>query len=129
MLGSAARAMGYRVAILDPDPDCPAAAVADRVVIGSYDDVGAALRLADASDVVTYELEHIAAEVVAALADYVPVRPGHRPLLVTQDRLAERRFIEDAGVAVAPWRAVRTADEAPGAAQGPGLAPRLQPPL
>ena len=108
MLDYAARAMGYRVAILDPDPDCPAAAVADHVVIGSYDDVGAALRLADLSDVVTYELEHIAAEVVATLARHVPVRPGHRPLLVTQDRLAERRFIEDAGIAVAPWRAVRT---------------------
>lgn len=24
MLGSAARALGYRVAVLDPDPDCPA---------------------------------------------------------------------------------------------------------
>ena len=35
MLGSAARAMGYRVAILDPDPDCPAAAGADRGVIGT----------------------------------------------------------------------------------------------
>ncbi len=34
MLGGAARAMGYRVAVLDPDPDCPAAAVADRVVVG-----------------------------------------------------------------------------------------------
>ena len=30
MLALAAREMGYRVAILDPDPDCPAAAVADR---------------------------------------------------------------------------------------------------
>ena len=129
MLGSAARAMGYRVAILDPDPDCPAAAVADHVVIGSYDDVGAALRLADLSDVVTYELEHIAAEVVATLARHVPVRPGHRPLLVTQDRLAERRFIEDAGIAVAPWRAVRTADEARAAADELGLPLRLKLPV
>ena len=121
MLGSAARAMGYRVAVLDPDPDCPAAAVADRVVIGSYDDVGAALRLADASDVVTYELEHVAAEVVAALAARVPVRPGHRPLVVTQDRLEERRFIESAGIAVAPWHDVRTIAEARAAAAELGL--------
>ena len=129
MLASAARAMGYRVAILDPDPDCPAAAVADHVIIGSYDDVGAALRLADVSDVVTYELEHIAAEVVAALADHVPVRPGHRPLLVTQDRLAERRFIEEAGIAVAPWRAVRTVEEARTAADALGLPLRLKLPI
>jgi 5-(carboxyamino)imidazole ribonucleotide synthase len=129
MLGSAARAMGYRVAILDPDPDCPAAAVADRVVIGSYDDVGAALRLADASDVVTYELEHVAADVVEALARRVPVRPGHRPLVVTQDRLAERRFIEGAGIAVAAWREVRTLAEAQAAAADLGLPLRLKLPI
>ena len=39
MLGFAARAMGYRIVVLDPDPDCPSAAVADRVVVGAYDDV------------------------------------------------------------------------------------------
>jgi 5-(carboxyamino)imidazole ribonucleotide synthase len=129
MLGSAARAMGYRVAILDPDPDCPAAAVADRVVIGSYDDIGAALRLADASDVVTYELEHVAADVVQTLAGLVPVRPGHRPLVVTQDRLEERRFIEGAGIAVAPWREVRTLAEARAAATDLGLPLRLKLPI
>ena len=43
MLAQAARAMGYRIAVLDPDPDCPAAALADEMVIGTYDDVGAAL--------------------------------------------------------------------------------------
>ena len=64
MLGLAARAMGYRIAILDPDPDCPAASVADRVIVGGYDDVGAALRLAHLCAVVTYELEHVAAAVV-----------------------------------------------------------------
>jgi phosphoribosylaminoimidazole carboxylase, PurK protein len=129
MLGSAARAMGYRIAILDPDPDCPAAAVADRVVVGSYDDVGAALRLADVSDVVTYELEHVAAEVVAALEARLPVRPGHGPLLVTQDRLAERRFVEGAGIAVAPWREVRSVAEARTAAAELGLPLRLKLPI
>jgi len=132
MLGSAARAMGYRVAVLDPDPDCPAAAVADRVVIGSYDDVGAALRLADASDVVTYELEHVAAGVVGAieaLEPRIPVRPGRGPLLVTQDRLAERRFVEGAGAAVAPWREVRSAADARAAAETLGLPLRVKLPI
>ncbi len=38
MLGFAARELGYRVAILDPDPDCPARAVADRQVVAAYAD-------------------------------------------------------------------------------------------
>src|SRR6266478_4559666 len=78
MLALAARAMGYRIAVLDPDPDCPAASVADHVVVGSYDDVGAALWLADRSAVVTYELEHVAGGVIEALEARLPVRPGHR---------------------------------------------------
>jgi 5-(carboxyamino)imidazole ribonucleotide synthase len=129
MLGSAARAMGFRVAILDPDPDCPAAAVADRVVIGSYDDVGAALRLADLSDVVTYELEHVAAAVVEAIEPHVPVRPGRHPLLVTQDRLTERRFVEDAGIAVAPWREVRSVADARASADDLGFPLRFKLPI
>ena len=129
MLGAAARAMGYRVAILDPDPDCPAAAIADRVVIGSYDDVEAAHRLADVSAVVTYELEHVAAEVVEALDARLPVRPGRRPLAVTQDRLAERRFVEGARVSVAPWREVRSVADARAAAAALGLPLRLKLPM
>jgi 5-(carboxyamino)imidazole ribonucleotide synthase len=128
MLALAARAMGYRIWVLDPDPDCPAAALADRVVVGSYDDVDAALRLASGADVVTYELEHVAAEVVAAVAELRPVRPGHRPLTVTQDRLAERRFVEAAGVAVAPWREVRTPGDVLAAADL-GLPLRLKVPF
>src|SRR4051794_21015929 len=126
MLAMAARAIGYRVAVLDPDPSCPAAAVADEVVVGRYDDVGAARRLAGMSDVVTYELEHVAADVVEASAAIVPVRPGVRPLLVTQDRLAERRFVEGAGIAVAPWREVRSVADAVAAAADLCLPPPLQ---
>lgn len=129
MLASAARAMGYRVAVLDPDPECPAAAVADEVVVGSYDDVAAAGRLAGLSAVVTYELEHVAAEVVEACAAVVPVRPGIGPLRVTQDRLAERRFVEGAGIAVAPWREVRSVADGRAAAADLGLPLRLKVPI
>jgi len=129
MLGIAARSMGYSLAVLDPDPECPAAAVADLVVIGSYEDVEAALRLAEVSAVVTYELEHVAADVVAALETRVPVRPGREPLVVTQDRLAERRFVEGAGIAVAPWREVHSVADARTAASDLGLPMRLKVPI
>jgi 5-(carboxyamino)imidazole ribonucleotide synthase len=126
MLGMAARAIGYRVAVLDPDAGCPAAAIADLVVVGGYHDIDAALRLAEVSDIVTYELEHVAAAVVEAVEARVPVRPGRRPLLVTQDRLAERRFVEGAGIAVAPWREVRSVAEMRAAAETLGLPLRLK---
>ncbi|HEX5147770.1 MAG TPA: 5-(carboxyamino)imidazole ribonucleotide synthase, partial [Candidatus Limnocylindrales bacterium] len=126
MLALAARAMGYRIVVLDPDPDCPTGSLADRHIIASYDDVGAALRLAELSEVVTYELEHVALDVVKAVDAIVPVRPGRVPLTVTQDRIAERRFAEAAGAEVAPWREVHTTAELHTAAEALGLPIRLK---
>ena len=118
--------MGYRIAVLDPDIDCPSASVADELVVGAYDDVGAALRLADRCDVVTYELEHIAAAVVEASSRWSRSGPGARRWSVTHDRIAERRFVEGAGVAVAPWREVRTTDELRAAARPTPSACRIR---
>ena len=126
MLAVAARSMGYRIAVMDPDPDCPTAALADRKIVAGYDDVGGAMRLARFSDVVTYELEHVALAVVDALDSVVPVRPGRLPLQVTQDRIAERRFVEEAGAMVAPWREIRTTDDLRKAADELGLPLRVK---
>ena len=102
MLGFSARAMGYRIVALDPDPACPTAAVADEIIVGRYDDVDAARRLGAMSDVVTYELEHVGLEAAAAAGEGAPLRPGLAALRATQDRLAERRFIRDIGEWTAP---------------------------
>lgn len=127
MLALAARAMGYRIAILDPDPNCPAAAVADRVEIGSYEDIEAARRLAAGCAVITYELEHVSLELVKALDDgTVAIRPGPYALKLTQDRLAERRFLEASGADVAPWREIATVEALPAAIAELGVPLRLK---
>ena len=129
MLGFAARAMGYRLVVLDPDPACPAAAVADEVVVGRYDDAAAARRLGEAVDVVTYELEHVGLEAAAAAHAGTPLRPGLASLAATQDRLAERRFLRSIGEWTAPWREVRGVADAEAAARELGLPMRLKTPL
>ena len=129
MLGFAARAMGYRLVALDPDPACPTAAVADEIVVGRYDDVAAARHLASLSDVVTYELEHVGLEAAAAAGELAPLRPGLAALLATQDRLAERRFLWSTGVRTAPWREIRGVEEARDAADALGFPCRLKVPL
>jgi 5-(carboxyamino)imidazole ribonucleotide synthase len=127
MLALAAREMGYRIAVLDPDEHCPAASVADRLVIGTYDDLDAARRLADGCAVVTYELEHVSAPLVSAIdASKIAMRPGPYPLKMTQDRLAERKFLESNGVPVAPWRAVTSAAELRAATAQLGYPVRLK---
>ena len=130
MLGFAARAMGYGIAVLDPDPDCPAAAIADRVVNAGYDSVEGALELGRGCAVVTYELEHIDAALVDAIEDAgVPVRPGAYALRMTQDRLAERRFVAALGIATAPWREVTDEAGLRAAATALGLPLRLKAPI
>ncbi len=127
MLALAARSIGYRVAVLDPDPACPAAAVADRVEIGRYDDIEAARRMAVGCSVITYELEHVSLALVQALDDgRVPIRPGPYALKLTQDRLAERRFLEANGAPVAPWREVRSVPDLHAAAAELGMPLRLK---
>jgi 5-(carboxyamino)imidazole ribonucleotide synthase len=126
MLGFAARALGYRVAILDPDPHCPARAIADRLVVARYDDIAAAIGLAAGCAVVTYELEHVSASLVVALEDRLPVRPGAYALKVTQDRLAERRFLESIDAPIAPGREVHTLDDLHAGAEALGFPLRLK---
>jgi 5-(carboxyamino)imidazole ribonucleotide synthase len=129
MLAFSARAMGYRIIALDPDPACPMAAVADEIIIGRYDDVAAARELGRRSDVVTYELEHVGLEAAAAAGGGAPLRPGLAALRDTQDRLAERRFIREIGEYTAPWREVRGVAEAQAAADALGYPCRLKLPL
>ncbi|MCI0344279.1 MAG: 5-(carboxyamino)imidazole ribonucleotide synthase [Chloroflexi bacterium] len=126
MLGLAARALGYRIAVLDPDPDCPAAAIADRVEIGAYDDLAAAKRLAAGSAIATYELEHISANLADQLDEEIQLRPGNYPLRVAQDRLAERQFLTRYELGVAPWREVRSEADLRDAAEELGLPLRLK---
>jgi 5-(carboxyamino)imidazole ribonucleotide synthase len=107
MIAIAGRHLGYRMVALDPDPNAPTAAIADRLEVAPFDDVAAARRLAAESAVITYELEHVGPAVIAALDDRRrPIRPGPYPLKLTADRLAERRFVEANEGRVAEWREV-----------------------
>ena len=107
MLALAGRELGYRIVVLDPDPVAPAASIADRLEVATYDDVDAAKRMAAECSVITYELEHVGQAVVSELDDRRrPIRPGPYPLKLTADRLAERRFVEANEGAVAAWREV-----------------------
>lgn len=126
LLAIAGRRFGYRFVALDPNAQAPVGGVVERLIVARYDDRAAALQLAEASDLVTYELEHVDATAVEAIAERMPVRPGLTALQATQDRLAERRFLEEQGAAVAGWRAVASLEELEQAARAVGLPARLK---
>src|SRR6185369_14369330 len=88
--------------------------------------VEAAIRLAESSAVVTYELEHVSIEALRAAEELRPVRPGLYALAMTQDRLAERQFLASLGVPTARWAEVRTLDDLRTAAGELGYPLRLK---
>ena len=111
MFALAARRMGYRVHTLSPDHDSPTGQVADLEVRASYDDLEAVRRFAASVSVVTFEFENVPAATAAAAAEHAPVRPSGAVLHVCQQRLREKGFLRDAGLPVADFVAVRTAED------------------
>lgn len=106
MSALAAARLGYRCHVLTDDPGSPAAQVAASITLGTHDDPAVLRRFADAVDVVTFEFENVSADGLDLLASLRPVRPSGEILRISQDRLAEKRMLQAAGIAVAPWHAV-----------------------
>lgn len=88
-----ARRMGYRIAVLDPDPEGPAAQVADFCVAGAFDNLEAAKTLAARSDVITLDTEHVPVKILEHLEAMKPTRPAASVLRIVQDRCEQRRFL------------------------------------
>lgn len=112
MLASAAAQLGFDVSIYCPEPDCPAARVAAHHTMGAYDDHAAALKWAQSCDTVTYEFENVPVAAAEALIQAgIQVRPGAKPLEVSQDRHAEKSFLQSCGIATAGFATVDTAED------------------
>ena len=106
MLAIAARQMDYKTVVLDPDSNCPAGQVADRVIRSDYSDLKASSELAALADVVTYEFENVDADSVSSAEKHKPVRPSSSVLRTTQNRLHEKKALLQAGIPVANFRKV-----------------------
>jgi 5-(carboxyamino)imidazole ribonucleotide synthase len=111
MIAMAARGMGYRILVLDPDPGCPARFVVDGCIEANWDDSRGAANLARGCDVVTLEIEQIGARSMEAAASFCPVRPGGTMLAVIQDRIEQKDWLRKHGFPVGAYCAVRSLDQ------------------
>jgi 5-(carboxyamino)imidazole ribonucleotide synthase len=115
MTAMAARGMGYRILVLDPDPACAARFVVDGCIEAGWDDSREAANLARGCDVVTLEIEQISPGSMEAAASYAPVRPSGAMLAVIQDRIEQKDWLRRHGFPVGEYRAVRSLGELRGA--------------
>ncbi|MCB1909803.1 MAG: 5-(carboxyamino)imidazole ribonucleotide synthase [Rhodocyclaceae bacterium] len=112
----AAHEMGYRVWVLDPDPNSPAGRLADRHLVAAYDDYAALDQIAGQCAAVSTEFENVPAEVLEYLAKFVPVRPSAKAVAVCQNRIAEKSFMREHGIPHGPFAVVRADDDIAAAA-------------
>lgn len=110
MLAMAAAQLGYRCHVYAPEPDSIAAEVCAQFTCARYDDSAALAAFAADCAVVTYEFENVPVPPLGAVGP-VPLLPNARALEVAQDRVSEKRFVEELGGRPAPWQAVDTAED------------------
>ena len=106
MAAMAAARLGYRCHILTPEGDSPASQVSARTYQGDYEDPALLREFALSVGVITFEFENVSAEGLDLLASIRPVRPSPTVLRISQDRTLEKTFLNQAGIATAPWSPV-----------------------
>jgi 5-(carboxyamino)imidazole ribonucleotide synthase len=110
MLALAGARLGLKSHIYAPDAGEPAFDVAASGTVAAYEDEAALARFAETVDVITYEFENVPAATAAFLAEVRPVYPGPLALEKTQDRLIEKGFLNDLGIATAGFAPIDSAD-------------------
>jgi 5-(carboxyamino)imidazole ribonucleotide synthase len=111
MFTVAAKTMGYRVTVLEPEAGCPASTLADVHLCASYDDAHALEEMARTCKAVTTEFENVPAASLEFLAQSTRVSPSADAVSIAQDRIQEKRYISASGLDVAPYLPIETATD------------------
>ncbi len=111
MFCSAAQSVGFRVCVLDPGSNSPAGSVADRHIQADYLDGEALAEMSRLCSAVTTEFENVPARALEILAQHLVVSPAADAVEIAQDRIAEKHFLRECGLAVAPFAEIRSAED------------------
>jgi 5-(carboxyamino)imidazole ribonucleotide synthase len=130
MFTIAARSMGYRVIILDPDPHSPAGNIADQHIQADFNDHAALDMLGDSCVAITSEFENLPVESLSRLQRHCPVHPAPDVVAMAQDRLLEKTFLDEHDFPTVAFYPIQTLDDLEEAMAGlgaPGILKIAQP--
>jgi 5-(carboxyamino)imidazole ribonucleotide synthase len=114
-LAMAAAKLGFRTAIFAPEGDSPAFQVASQHWVAPYSDEAAVSSFAKTCGAVTFEFENVPVRTLKIAAQHAPVRPGARAAGITQDRIAEKRFLSGLGLPIASHAIIEGEEDLPSA--------------
>jgi phosphoribosylaminoimidazole carboxylase PurK protein len=107
MLTLAALPLGFKVVVLNSEAGSPAAQVGAEEIVGDLYDPAALKRLADRSDYLTIEIEHLDAVALETLEQAgKAVNPSASTVRLIQDKYEQKKFLEGHGIPVAPFAPV-----------------------
>jgi len=111
MLVKAAKRIGCTCVVLDPYPMSPAGQVAGHQIIGGYHDPAKLRELAESCDLVTCELEDIdTATLIQLEKEGHPIHPAPALVAILQDKLSQKRFLQEADIPTAEFEAMPEPD-------------------
>lgn len=111
MTAQKAKKMGFYVAVIDPTPNCPAAQVVDKQIVGDFYNERGLRELIEGSDVTTYDIEHINTKVLRSLSDEGhKIYPSPYLLDTVQDKLKQKDLLYKGGIPVPRHQMVKSPD-------------------
>ena len=114
MFVHAAQTLGFRTAVLDPDPDSPAGRVSHLHLQAAYTDEAALAEMAQACDAVTTEFENVPAQALRWLGAHRPVAPSADAVATCQHRALEKAHFTACGVPCVPYARLESAADLAG---------------
>lgn len=107
-----AKRLGFYVTTLDPASDCPSSSISDAMIIAAFDDADAIRALAEVSDVITYEFEHIRVDILKELVEEGhAVYPTPSSLEIIQNKYTQKKALIAAKLAVPDFKEVSSIEE------------------
>ncbi|HEX5744033.1 MAG TPA: 5-(carboxyamino)imidazole ribonucleotide synthase [Candidatus Saccharimonadales bacterium] len=104
MLTEAALPLGFKVIVLDPGENCPAAQAGAEQIVGGLYDHEALKELAARADFITVEIEHLDAGLLQELVDNgKPVDPAPKTVRLIQDKYEQKKFLRKNAVPIADF--------------------------
>ena len=112
MITEAARNLSDEISeitVLDPTENCPAAQVGAKQIVGDFKDKNAIVKLAEQSDIITYEIESGNTDVLSKIK--TEVEPSPSTLGIIQDKLSQKKFLSENGLPVSQFYEIASLDD------------------
>lgn len=104
MLTQAALPLGYTITVVDPTPNCPAAKAGAQQILGKLDDRDCITELAKKTQVISWEIEHISADILEELFyQGYNIQPSPLTLKIIQNKFTQKQMLSKAGLPVADF--------------------------